>query len=133
MNEQPFQVLVNGNREIYEYLHEFPNECPHCHKHIIPKFRSDYLNGEQYTIYATLICPNSKCDKPFIAQYGREGHGVYYYEKIVKYSVITKTFSSEILEISPNFQKIYNEAFIAEQNDYLKYVELHTGKLWSFY
>ncbi|MCK0157112.1 hypothetical protein MWU65_07985 [Cellulophaga sp. F20128] len=117
MNEQAFEVLVNGNREIYANLYEYPNECPHCHKHIIPKYKSDYLSGEQYTIYITLICPNTKCDKPFIAQYGRENHNNYYYEKIVRYSVITKTFSSEIIEISPQFQKIYNEAFFAEQNN----------------
>ncbi|PNW25263.1 hypothetical protein [Formosa algae] len=117
MSEQAFKILVNGNREIYAYLYEFPNECPHCHKHIIPEYKSDYMNGEQYTIYVTLICPNAKCDKPFIAQYGRENHTEYNYEKIVKYSVITEKFSSEIIEISPKFQKIYNEAFFAEQNN----------------
>ena len=116
MNEQAFQILANCNSEIYAYLREFPNECPHCHKHIIPIYKSDYINGEQSTIYVTLICPNAKCDKPFIAQYGREKSNEFNYEKIIKYSVVSENFSSEIIEISPKFQKIYNEAFFAEQN-----------------
>lgn len=116
MNEQAFQILADNNRDIYGYLYGFPNECPHCHRHIIPKFKSDYLGGEQYVIYATLICPNIECDKPFIAEYGRESQTEYNYERIVKYSVISENFSAEIIQISPKFIKIFNEAFFAEQN-----------------
>ena len=116
MEEQSFKILANGNRDIYGYLHSFPNVCPYCHKHIVPKFKSDYINSDQDTLYATLICPNTACDKPFIAQYGRESQIDYRYEHIVKYSVISENFSDEINEISPRFKKIFNEAFFAEQN-----------------
>lgn len=116
MTEQSFKVLVNGNNEIYGYLNDFPNECPYCHKHIIPKFKSEYINGDQYTLYATLLCPNTECDKTFIAQYGREGQINYRFNHITKYSVISENFSDEINEISPRFKIIFNEAFFAEQN-----------------
>jgi hypothetical protein len=117
MNEQPFQLLANSNRDIYAYLYGFPNECPHCHKHIIPKFKSDYLDNEQYIIYATMLCSNIECDKPFIAQYAREIQTEFRYEHIVKYSVISENFSTEIIEVSPKFQEIFNQAFFAEQNN----------------
>lgn len=117
MNDQAFQILVHGNGGIYGYLYGFPNECPHCHKHIIPKFKPNYLVERLYVIYATLICPNIECDKPFIAEYAREDSEKYNYERIVKYSVISEKFSAEIIEISPEFNKIFNEAFFAEQNN----------------
>ncbi len=120
MNEQPFHILANSNREIYGYLFGFPNECPHCHKHVIPIPKSDYLNSEQFTVYLTLVCPNSECDEPFIATYWREEHNIYRYETILKYSVATEKFSDEINEISPMFQKIFNEAYFAQQNDLLE-------------
>lgn len=117
MNEQPFRVLSNSNRDVYAYLYGFPNECPYCHKHIIPEFKSDYLEKEQYVIYATLLCSNSECDKPFIAEYSRENQIEFRYENIVKYSVISENFSDEIIHISPKFIEIYNEAYFAEQNN----------------
>ncbi|MDO6852111.1 hypothetical protein Q4599_00860 [Cellulophaga lytica] len=120
MKEQAFEILANKSGNIYGYLYGFPNECPHCHKHIIPKFKSDYLGGEQYIVYATLICPNIECDKPFIAEYGRENHTEYNYERIVKHSVISENFSDEIIEISPKFKIIFNEAYFAEQNNLLE-------------
>ncbi|EKT4550762.1 DUF4145 domain-containing protein [Flavobacterium psychrophilum] len=120
MNEQIFRTLANSNREIYGYLIGFPNECPYCHKHIIPEFKSDYLEREQYTIFATLVCPNADCDKPFIAEYARDNQSDYNYKSLVKYSVVRENFSNEIVSTSPKFQEIYNEAFFAEQNNLLE-------------
>ncbi|WP_308992896.1 hypothetical protein QLS71_015455 [Mariniflexile litorale] len=117
MNDQAFQILANSNRNIYANLYGFPNECPHCHKHIIPEFKSDYISKDQYALYATMICPNTECDRPFIAQYSRENTTDYDYKQIVKYSVISKKFSTEINEVSPKFIEIFNEAFFAEQNN----------------
>ena len=67
--DQLFQTLANRNREIYAYLFGYPNECPYCHKHIIPEFISDYINKSNDITYATLLCPNKECDKIFIAEY----------------------------------------------------------------
>jgi len=117
MNPQAFQILADDNRNIYAYLYGFPNECPHCHKHIIPKFNSDYLEVEQYAIFATLVCPNVDCGKPFVAEYLRDANTEYEYKKLVKYSVVSEDFSDEITDISPKFKIIYNEAYFAEQNN----------------
>lgn len=117
MNEQAFHILVNKNNEIYANLFGFPNECPHCHKHIIPEVKSNYISNDQFALYATMICPNTECDGPFIAHYSRESTSDYDYKNIVKYSVISENFSAEINEISSKFTKIFNEAYFAEQNN----------------
>ena len=104
MNEQIFTTLGGINTEIYGYLIGFPNECPYCHKHIIPEFKYDYFEREQYRIFATLVCPNADCDKPFIAEYSRGSQSDYNYKSLVKYSVVSKKFSDEIISTSPKFQ-----------------------------
>jgi hypothetical protein len=116
MNEQHYRVLTDGNRNVYGHLYGFPNECPYCHRHIIPEFKSDYLDKDQYYLYATLICPNTECDIPFVARYNREHDINFFYKTLTSYSVIIENFSDEIMGISSMFTQIFNEAYFAEQN-----------------
>lgn len=112
--DRAFQILAE-NQGIYATLFDYPNECPYCHKTIIPKFLLDYFDRENHDIYATLLCPNSSCNIPFIAKYEGKDSTVFNYKKIIKTSQKNELFSSEITTVSPKFIEIYNEAYFAEQ------------------
>ena len=100
-----------------EKIDIYPDICPHCHKHQVPK----YISGLRYTIAlhgnmtkvveAFFQCTNSDCNKGFIA---------YYWEGcLINTSIGTfeeKEFSEIIKTISPQFSIIYNQAYFAEQN-----------------
>jgi hypothetical protein len=132
MIDQVFKTLVNSNREVYAYLYNLPNECPYCHKHIIPVFISDYLDNNQYYIYTTLLCSNTDCDIPFIARYIREDQIDYMFRDLIKYSVVSEKFSNEIVEISPMFVQIFNEAYFAEQNSLFEICGVGYRKSFEF-
>ena len=105
------------NNKYIEEIDKYPDICPHCHKHQVPK----YISGLKYTIalHGNMIkvveaffqCTNSDCNKGFIA---------YYWEGcLIDTSIGTfekKEFSEIIETISPQFSIIYNQAYFAEQN-----------------
>ena len=99
-------IIHNGYaRDIDKY----PDICPHCHKHQVPK----YISGLEYyrIIEVFFQCTNTDCKKSFIA---------YYYDgRLRELSIGTflkKEFSEIIKTISPQFSIIYNQAYFAEQN-----------------
>ena len=114
--DRAYKVLAE-RQAIYASLFGYPNECPYCHKTIIPEFLYDYIDKENVDIYATLLCPNSNCNTPFIAKYEGRSSAVYEYEKIIKTTQKKEIFSSEINNVSPKFIEIYNEAYFSEQNN----------------
>ena len=84
--DRAYKVLAE-RQAIYASLFGYPNECPYCHKTIIPEFLYDYIDKENVDIvdiYATLLCPNSNCNTPFIAKSEGRSSAVYEYEKIIK-------------------------------------------------
>lgn len=107
--------ILSDRQFIYASLYDYPNECPYCHKTIIPECLNDYHDKSNDDIYATLLCPNSGCNTPFIAKYIGVGSSTYQFKEIVKTSLKQEVFSEEIIQVSPKFIKIYNEAFCAEQ------------------
>lgn len=119
MQQKEYQILSN-NKSIYAYLYDYPNICPYCNKHVIPIFLNDYRDREKNQIFATLLCPNSDCDKPFITQYMRLDNVEYVFNSIINPTGIKEEFSIEIKEVSPNFIKIYNQAYFGEQSNLLE-------------
>ncbi|MDQ0477095.1 DUF4145 domain-containing protein [Chryseobacterium sp. MDT2-18] len=114
--DRAFKILAE-RQKIYASLFEYPNECPYCHKTIIPEFLHDYLDTENVDIYASLLCPNSDCNMPFIAKYEGQSSTVFQYKKLIKITQKKENFSSEIDKVSPKFIEIYNEAYFAEQHE----------------
>lgn len=114
--DRAFTVLAE-RQEIYASLFGYPNECPYCHNTIIPEFLHDYLDKENVAIYASLLCPNSNCNTPFIAKYEGGSSTVFRYKKIIKITPDKENFSIEIINVSPKFIEIYNEAYFAEQHE----------------
>ena len=81
-------------------------ECPFCHSRITP----DYLFYHQGSLFA--LCSNSNCGKHLILTRDFRGQ----YTIVAPNSLPSIKFFSEIIkEISPSFDKIYNQAFYAEQ------------------
>lgn len=112
--DKAFKVL-SEHQNIFASLFGYPNECPYCHKTIIPEFLHPYLDKQHIDIYATLLCPNSDCNKPFIAKFEGGGSTVFHYRNIITTTYKNVAFSSEINNVSQKFIKIYNEAYFAEQ------------------
>lgn len=120
MEKNYFKTITIEGTNIDITLYNHPNECPYCHKHIIPKYISYYLENFEHYAFATLLCTNIECDTPFIARYTHEEEVDYYYDKLVKHDFIKESFPNDIDATSPMFCQIYNEAYFAEQNGLLE-------------
>ena len=100
------QVYVPTVRSNSVLITQYSIECPFCHSNIIPR----YLFYDDNKIFAS--CPNETCHHHFVLAP----------ENIDKYVVVqvnatpkTKGFSEIITSLSPQFSKIYNQAYHAEQ------------------
>lgn len=94
-------------------IYDGPDHCPFCHKSIVPVYISG-LHGIK-DLSVLLLCPNSECQKAFIAYYFQSG-GIFYYSNETSIGSLNKRdFSTQISEISKSFVEIYNQAFQAEQ------------------
>jgi hypothetical protein len=97
------------------HLDGHPNECPFCHKTIVPHSIHGIVNGEIMEVMLT--CPNVSCGKSFIGYYDYGGSAYYFNGGTTIGTLIEKEISETITTISPNFANIYNQAFSAEQYD----------------
>jgi len=105
----------DGNLSNDENIVGEPDRCPFCHKSISPKFLG--LTNRQFNyLEVFMACPDSSCQHSFIAYYDQIEKNLYEYTGIVsKGSFEKRRFSEKINLISPSFEKLYNEAFAAEQ------------------
>lgn len=82
-------------------------ECPFCHALVNPK----YLYIHEESLFA--VCPNSDCDKHFILT---SLYPDFSFVEIQPNPTPGKrSFSNTIRKVSPEFEKIYNQAYHAEQ------------------
>ncbi len=102
-----------------------PDYCPHCHVALRPN--PIYACGYSLGWGILMNCPREACDELFIAYYNNSVNSFGNFTTYGTYDgrtstgrLIGKGFAGEILQISPNFDKIYNEAFIAEQHGLLE-------------
>jgi hypothetical protein len=107
---QPFTVTLDKQ----------PDECPQCHRHMIPnEIEGRQVNADHIEI--AYQCTNSSCQKVFVADFIRTVSTA-----SISYSLVdvapkkfrgTK-FSAEIDGTSSEFVKIYNQAEAAEASGY---------------
>jgi hypothetical protein len=97
------QIKLNGH----------PNECPFCHKSIMPIFLYGHKN--KYSMEVNLICPNQDCYKSFISYYTSKGTHYDFIEQTTFGNPKNIYFSETIISISKNFTIIYNQTYTAEQ------------------
>ena len=106
--------FINMDITIYnKYIEEidtYPDICPHCYKHQVPK----YISALQHyrTIETFFQCTSTDCNKGFIAYYHNE-----YFKGTSIGTFLEKEFSEIIKTTSPLFSIIYNQAYFAEQNN----------------
>ena len=82
-------------------------ECPFCHALVNPK----YLYIHEDSLFA--VCPNSDCNMHFILTSPYSDYS--FYEIQPNSTPGKRAFSKTIHKISPEFEKIYNQAYHAEQ------------------
>ncbi|MFS0763916.1 DUF4145 domain-containing protein [Peribacillus phoenicis] len=113
-------ISINLNRTVHSMqLDKFPYECGLCHKNVDPSFiAAAFIKGNHLTstfIEAVFQCTNLECNSLIIGYYEKASSTRF---KLLKNAPILpkgKGFSDEIINVSPNFNEIYNQSFHAEQ------------------
>jgi len=103
-------------------IDRLPDECPICHAKIQPIMtESSFLtaSGLNPELEIVFRCPAQTCGRFFIGRYSRSAYD-HYGSKVSlshcePWSLRDVQFDERILEISPDFVAIYNEAQKAEQ------------------
>ncbi|HCE56019.1 MAG TPA: hypothetical protein DER05_13940 [Lutibacter sp.] len=110
-----YEIYRDNNKIRLENL---PSKCPNCHRSITPTpLFGHYCETDDLT-EVLLFCPDNKCRKSFIGYYAHIGNNYHQFiEKTSKGTIVGRKFSEPINEISNNFVSIYNESFIAEQQE----------------
>lgn len=105
-----------GNENVA--IDRLPNTCPFCHKTIIPEISDTYYNRNSQQMEMILHCANSECNSTFIAYYDIiNKYRFDFTDKVTIGNLVSRTFNQEIINISPQFSIIYNQAFSAEQQN----------------
>lgn len=98
-------------------FNDLPENCPFCHHSVSPTYILQYLmNGNNR--YLLCGCPRDSCGMLYIAHYTTDPNNNYKYSlnNVYPHEHESYEFSDEIHNLSPNFVKIYNQAFMAEQS-----------------
>jgi len=100
---------INGAKA----LGNLPDECPFCHKSVTP----NVLHGHQHDnmLEVSMFCPHKKCQKSFIGYYRISATIWYFNGSTTTGTLLGKTFSDTIENISKSFTCIFNESYTAEQ------------------
>lgn len=123
------QARLNSTRQGAQVIvDKSPDECPICHIAITPLDLglTTQCNADgRLVIERTLLCPNTKCERVFIARYSHSSTAVparsipdhFALSDCVPRELTTKVQSPTISAISPDFCSIYAEADKAEQHN----------------
>jgi hypothetical protein len=121
--------VVNGDKE--------PDTCPRCHRSIHPKFVGAYALVGKDICQMTFRCTNLTCQEVFIANYAtpnlnanNTSQGILL--SIAPLSAIPSTFPETIIECSPSFVQIYDQAIAAESNGLDQIVGIGMRKALEF-
>lgn len=110
-------IDISGDKIERHFRIEVPFACPYCVKGAFPKHLISYYNEPRFqnfpVVTALFLCPI--CEKLFLATY----QDISEYElslcSVIPYPSKEKGFSDNIKSLSPDFCKIYNESYRAEQ------------------
>lgn len=114
-----FLVARDGSNTCFAC--DFPNKCPICNNSISPDNKMEYVNKDIKMISILFGCPS--CGKGFVSHYELldneivKGHSKYIeLELLDSYPKIPNSYNFDdcIKKLSPDFCKIYNQAYKAE-------------------
>jgi hypothetical protein len=112
----PFQITTKSAGT--KTLISIPNECPNCHKSITPNPLFGHKNENNNELEVFFFCPDKECSKSFIGYYNCPVHGNPIFLNRTSIGTLSKrVFTKTIIDISPRFDIIYNQAFAAEQQN----------------
>lgn len=121
------------------FVHSIVKECPHCDrgiKAIVLKMHDEEFDG---TIYVHLICECPSCHQTFFAEYSFEQIlDVFGFPRFLPeptyYPFKKKCISieKEIKELSPNFEKAFEEASTIENLNFLDLAGLGYRRAFEF-
>ncbi|MEA2238958.1 MAG: hypothetical protein QOC81_3682 [Thermoanaerobaculia bacterium] len=104
-------------------LDKVPNSCPVCKKYIEARYVTGSLNGHDFRpLYAVFQCPVIRCRALFTAVYRifTSPASTSFPSSLIEVRLLTfeteKTFPERVERVSPDFRKIYNQAYVAETN-----------------
>ena len=116
-----------------------PDKCPYCDKGIDAKVLNHFFHNssEGLVLFVTLQCPI--CGNVFFCSYHcgdfisitNTGFPLYY-SKIYGGGSLKQEFSSEINELSPDFVRIFNQSYQAEQENLDEIVGIGYRKAFEF-
>lgn len=99
-------------------LNDYPIYCPNCHRSITPDSLYGHINRTEDLLEVMFSCPDAMCNEAFLAKYNIDSRNGCDFTGITsKGNLIGKKFSRTINLLSPSFILIYNESYIAEQED----------------
>lgn len=126
------ELLISGtdNKSAKFSFHRIVDQCPYCKKGIQPQILNIYIDcvvkhvNSGTKAWVVYKCPYKDCRNVFVSLHKFVGSEFVYGsfggpEFVFPFIRDEKLFGEIIQEISPNFIKIYNEAFFAEQNNLL--------------
>lgn len=114
---------VNGDNIFHDLqieIYENPENCPLCHRQIMPIRRNVSFNSERDlsigndSLQIVFECPHLKCRSIFITSYFEE-FGSYHVRGSRPWNSVDEVFSEIIESTSKDFTIIYNQASSAEQ------------------
>ena len=96
-----------------------PDECPCCHHGIeaIPILAVWFPEIQHDRIEAVYRCPRARCNHLFIAYYvstSKDNTKLFNFDGVTPYKCRLRVFDKRILDVSPEFVRIWNEAARAE-------------------
>lgn len=120
---QYFKKFYSNKGDEVPVCFDTPSSCPRCHSAIEPVFLNGYVNDIENAFFSVFLHCNG-CKNTFISSYKCNGTVTYNYSEYLDshllksepISVAEKVFSEELNGLSPDFIKIYNQSFAAEQS-----------------
>ena len=129
-------ISLSSDTESTEQVELSPS-CPRCGVSLLPTVISAVLVDHEYgdeeydKLFLLNHCPT--CDKCFLSEHSyNEDDDGYDFISFSPVLYSQKDFSPEINQLSPNFVKIYNEAFLAESSGLLSICGMGYRKALEF-
>ena len=101
-------------------LNNLPHECPHCHRSITPNPLFGYFNEAVSEFEVFMYCPDVNCKESFIAKYYAYHDPLEHTGEVSLGTMLEKNFPEVISNLSTSFTTIYNQAYLAEQQNLLE-------------
>lgn len=112
-NTTKTKLPYNGGYIFFEQ----PTKCPECSSHVTPDVVSFEVKPYNQINCALAIfkCTNQRCESNFSAFYLKYSNTNSYLLKSVYPSITEYSFDDCIVNLSPRFVELYNQAYAAEQ------------------